>query len=199
MKIKILGFSALALLLLTACSSKEKPVVEKEKPKPCIKQCCTKIYIKSGKSSVKHSTESQGQLYYPKVIYTKPTSVNTETISIVVQKLVEQLEKNNTIANLKEFPMMVVPFSSTDNVKQDEKFSGVLHEKFLHELQVKTYQVLENKTKNEQAKPIEYKVSGSYMPLEKGMLVNAKIINQKTNVIISSAQVLIPTRELKKL
>lgn len=195
MKKILLTLGVMLLLFTTGCSSKKESVVV-EKEKECVKKHYTKVYIKHVKNP---HAQGQGsyQLYYPKVSHTKSTGVNTKAMEEVVFKLVNQLEKNNIIANVKEFHLELTSFHSVDELKENPRFSRLLYENLLHEVQTRKYQLIENKTYT--AKNIDFKIVGNYMKLNTGMLVNAKMINTKTNVIISTGQVTIPLRELRKL
>ena len=46
---------------------------------------------------------------------------------------------------------------------------------------------------------VDYALTGTYTEYRKGTVVNARIINLKTHVVLSSAQVMIPRRVAKRI
>jgi TolB-like protein len=200
----LIGMSVVIVLLTSGCSSKSEPVVTKKpvkKPKIiCNKKCTKKIYLKAPKAPKKVTIKDREPQYlkYRTISHTRATSINTDTIEQIVVKLSNQLEKNNQVKNLKNSNLSISPFVYLNKTKDNSRFPKVLHDSLVHEMQKRAYKIFNNK-KNISMKGIDFILIGDYVKLNKGMLINAKIVNAKTNIIISTAQILIPSRELKRL
>jgi len=195
MRKKLIVLSTLTSFLFIGCSSTPEPVVEqtpKETTKICVKQAPPKIFVKHTKIQKKPLYRDM-QLQYPKVLYTKSTSINTDTIDNILKNLTEQLEKNSSNKSLKDFHLFVSPLKSLDNSDDNSHFRSIFQEKLVHEMQKKGYKVYNNQ------KNIFFTLVGTCIKLNKGMLVSVKVIHNKTNGVLSTAQVLIPSRELKRL
>ena len=146
MRKKLIVLSALTSFLFIGCSSTPEPVVEstqKEVTKICVKQAPPKIFIKHTKVQTKPHFQDM-QLQYPKVLYTKSTSLNTDTVENILTDLTEQLEKNSSNKNLKDFQLFVSPLKGLDSSEDYSHFLNVFHEKLVHQMQKKGYQVYNN-------------------------------------------------------
>ncbi len=145
---------------------------------------------------------------------------NNDAIAInrVVSSLSEQLTQNKNFENIQNSAIAITSFVDLDNLKITSRLSNILSENLIHEMQVRGYKVIDFKTmekikidssgdflfsrdvtKLRKELNINYALTGTYVRYRSATVVNARIIDLKTHVVLSSAQVLIPTRIVKRV
>ncbi len=155
---------------------------------------------------------------YAQVRHVNSSNNDASVINELVASISSQLTKNKNFKNLQESAIAITSFVSLDNLKSTTRLSNILSENLIHEMQVGGYKVIDFKTmekikidsrgdflfsrdvaKLRSELNIDYALTGTYVKYRSGTLVNARIIDLKTHVVLSSAQVLIPTRVAKRV
>ncbi|SFV74787.1 Flagellar protein FlgO [hydrothermal vent metagenome] len=146
---------------------------------------------------------------------------NTQDAGVVnqiVQALANQLTQNKNFANIKYPTIAITSFVSLENFKPTSRLSNILSEGLIHEMQVRGYKIIDFKTmdnikidkrgdflfsrdisKLRKSLNIDYALTGTYIKYRSGTVINARIINLKTHIILSSAQIFIPHRIMKNI
>jgi TolB-like protein len=165
----------------------------------------------------------------PKVIVKKPkapryvplyiTHSNNPTgnLNSMLIFLADQLERNVDSKYFSQ-PTIVTTFANLDNLKKTSSFGRLLAESLTHELQVRKWRVVEirmaksiimnqsgefsmtretNKIRG--AHKVRAIVTGTYSFTDDCVVVNAKVLNVDTGIILSSGQISIPLDSLNGL
>ena len=131
--------------------------------------------------------------------------------------LADQLVRNLD-NRFKHEPVVVTTFVNLDNMKETSGFGRLIAEDLIHELQVRGWKVFDIRlAKDIVVKPQGefsitrdirnirnyYKVSsvitGTYAITTNAVIVNARVIDVKTGVVVSSGQVVFPIEEVSSL
>jgi len=155
---------------------------------------------------------------YAQVRHVTTSNNDASVINELVSSISSQLTKNKNFKNLQESAIAITSFVSLDNLKATSRLSNILSENLIHEMQVRGYKVIDFKTmekikidsrgdflfsrdvaKLRSELNIDYALTGTYVKYRSGTVVNARIIDLKTHIVLSSAQVLIPTRVVKRV
>lgn len=131
--------------------------------------------------------------------------------------LADQLLTNMDV-DIKKYPVIVTTFVNLDNFKETSSLGRLLKENLVHELQVRGWKVIDinympkikiNKygefvlTRDMRKLTKKYKVSsilvGTYAIADNALIVNARIINAKNGLIISTGQFEIPLSYVESL
>ncbi|MFB9887106.1 FlgO family outer membrane protein [Balneatrix alpica] len=139
-------------------------------------------------------------------------SVLTDMVSFMA----DQLSVNKDFANIQDTPVAITSFVNVENLGETNKLGNQLSENMIHELQVRGYKVVDFKTtgvikvtetgdfafsrKLEELTRqyrINYVVTGTYTGFPDGVLVNARVIDLQTKVVMSTAQGFLPTDEVE--
>ncbi|NPA82036.1 MAG: hypothetical protein GXO31_05460 [Epsilonproteobacteria bacterium] len=134
-------------------------------------------------------------------------------INQIVGTIADQLGQNKDFKNIKDTPIAVASIVNLENYKQTDKLGNVIEENLIHEMQVRGFKVVDYKTmptikvgakgdyafsrllyelKKEQH--INYVLAGTYTKYRGGIAINCRLIDLKTNVVVSSAQTYIPAQ-----
>lgn len=136
----------------------------------------------------------------------------------LVSTLSSQLTQNKDFVNIGTSAIAITSFVSLEDLKSTSRLSNILSENLIHEMQIRGYRVIDFKTMNNikidekgdflfsrdvtklrSTLNVDYALTGTYTEYRKGTVVNARIINLKTHVVLSSAQVMIPRRVAKRI
>ncbi len=127
-------------------------------------------------------------------------------INEVVGALSMQLTKNKNFTDIENKIIAIEPFVSLEDLKSTNRMSYILSENLIHEMQVRGYQIVDFKTMNvmkikelKASLEVDYILSGTYVKYQKGIVINARIIDLKTYVVLSSAQIFIPRRVVRRI
>ena len=139
-------------------------------------------------------------------------------INYVVSKLSDQLTNNKDFSEVNGSSIAITSFVSLEDFKATSRLSKILSENFIHEMQVRGYKVVDFKTmdkikvdekgdflfsrniaKLRKTLHIDYALTGTCVKYRKGTVVNARIIDLKTHIVLSSAQILIPRHIVKSI
>ena len=139
-------------------------------------------------------------------------------VNQLVSTISDQLTQNKNFQNIRKSAIAITSFVSLDNMKATERLSYIISENLIHEMQVRGYKVIDFKVMNQikVAKDgdfifsrdvsklrttlnVDYALTGTYIQYRRGTVVNARIIDLKTHVVLSSAQILIPRNLLRHI
>ena len=129
-----------------------------------------------------------------------------------------QLTQNKNFKDVQNSAIAITSFVSLDDLKSTSRLSTLIPENLIHEMQVRGYKVIDFKTmdtikinnsgdflfsrdveKLRKNLNIDYALTGTYAKYRTGTVVNARIICLKTHIVLSSAQILIPSRVVKRI
>ena len=124
--------------------------------------------------------------------------------------LADQLDINNDSKYFSQ-PTIVTSFVSLDNLQETSKLGRLISESLMHELQVRKWSVVEIKmtdgfdiNKNgvfslsrdldriKKTRTARSVVTGTYTVSDDTVIINAKVINAQSGVILSTGQIAIP-------
>ena len=204
----LMPFFLLSSLLFLGCTTTPEPIyagtIVKKETKPC-----TKKVKKTTQKVSKKAPQKKRVVHQIKSI---PSSHNdANMIKKLVSSLSTQLIENKNFSRLKNSSLAITPFVCLDDLKSTSRLSGILSENLVHEMQLRGQKVVDfkiidklkvdasNITKLAQELEVPYVLLGTYVTYKSGTVVNARIVNLKTDVVLSTAQVLIPTRVVKRV
>jgi TolB-like protein len=152
------------------------------------------------------------------VRYINTTNSDAGTVNQLVGALSDQLTQNKNFKDIEKAAIAVTSFVCLDDFKAKSRLSNILSENLIHEMQVRGYKVIDFKimdtiqidaqgdflfsrdvAKLRKSLNIDYALTGTYVKYKNGTVVNARIIDLKTHVVLSSAQILIPSRVEKRI
>lgn len=139
-------------------------------------------------------------------------------INKIVNALANQLTQNKNFENIQDPTIAVTSFVCLDNFKPTTRLSNILSEGLIHDMQVRGYKIIDFKTmdnikidskgdflfsrdikKLRTALNIDYALTGTYVKYKSGTVVNARIINLKNHIILSTAQIFVPKQVMKRI
>jgi TolB-like protein len=139
-------------------------------------------------------------------------------VNRLVSHISDQLTMNKNFINIKSPIIAITTFVCLDNFKITTRLSNILSENLIHEMQVRGYQVIDfkmmksikinkdgdflfsrNIEKLRKNLNINYALTGTYTEYKDGTVVNARIINLKTHIVLSTAQVFIPKHTARRI
>ncbi len=138
-------------------------------------------------------------------------------INRITSSIAEQLSQNKNFYDIKETPLAILSIVDMNDFKKTSPITKKISENLIHEMHVRGYKVVDYKAmsnieidesgdylfsraikdlKNQRV--ISYALAGTYSEYREGMVVNCRIIDIKSSIVLSTAQVFIPKRILKK-
>jgi len=154
--------------------------------------------------------------YYKQESYTSGNDAGT--VNKLVSALSNQLTQNKDFRDITNSSIAITSFVSLEDFKATSRLSNILSENLIHEMQVRGYKVVDFKAmekikvdqtgdflfsrdveKLRKTLKIDFALTGTYVKYRNGTVVNARIIDLKTHVVLSSAQVLIPRRVVNRI
>jgi len=148
------------------------------------------------------------------------SSINQDSaiMNQVVSAMADQLTQNKNFVNIEKNTIAITSFVNLDNIKATSRLGHILSENFIHEMQVRGYKIIDFKTMNKikidsngdflfsrdisklrTTLNVDYALTGTYVKYRTGIVVNARIISLKTHIVLSTAQILIPRRVVKRI
>ena len=139
-------------------------------------------------------------------------------INRVTSSIAEQLGQNKDFEDIKETPIAIMSIVDMNDFKKTSPIAKRISENLIHEMHVRGYKVVDYKAmskieidnngeyvfsraikdlKNQRL--ISYALSGTYTNYRDGMAINCRIIDIKTSVVLSTAQVFVPKKVLKSV
>ena len=135
----------------------------------------------------------------------------------LVSALADQLTQNKNFVNIQKSAIAITSFVSLDNLQSTSRLSNILSENLIHEMQVRGYKIIDFKTmenividkkgdflfsrdlsKLRKSLNVDYALTGTYVDYKNGTVINARIIDLRTHIILSTAQILIPKHIVKR-
>ena len=151
--------------------------------------------------------------YLKKVEYNPATELNN-----IAKFLSNQLTLNKEIKNVSNVTMAITSFVDVTDLKSTNKLGIMLSETLIHDMQIRGYKVIDYKTMDTvkinrkgdftfsrnileltRNHDVQYFLTGTLTGLKNGIIVNARLINSKTKIVISTAQAFIPTYFVRNL
>ena len=124
--------------------------------------------------------------------------------------LVDQLTDNRNFVDARRSAIIITPFVSIDSLTSKSRLSRILNETLITEMQVRGYEVIDISTANlckskktsdfmsncnvkklEKKYNANYALVGNYAEDKRGLVLNARIISLKTNLVVSSANLVV--------
>jgi TolB-like protein len=160
------------------------------------------------------TTLSAGQI----VQYVESNYNDAGQVNQIVSDLSEQLTMNKNFANIKDPIIAITSFVCLDNFKATTRLSNILSENLIHEMQVRGYKVVDFKMMTNikvdkdgdfllsrdieelrNSLELNYALTGTYTDYKDGTVINARIINLNTLVVLSTAQAFIPKYTTRRI
>lgn len=139
-------------------------------------------------------------------------------LSMIASFLADQLAHNRDLKNVSESRIAVTSFVNLQTLKETNKIGLLLSENMIHDFQVRGFPVVDFKTLPFiQVTPngdfifsrrvdelrseynINYFLTGTYSNNSDGVVINARLLDAKTALVVSSAQAFIPARDAARL
>lgn len=146
------------------------------------------------------------------------TNNDAAAVNQLVSALSDQLTLNKNFSNIEKLIIAITSFVSLDDLTSTSRLSNILSENLIHEMQIRGYKVIDFKimdnikidtrgdflfsrdvAKLRKSLNIDYALTGTYTKYKTGTVINARIINLKTHIVLSTAQVFIPRRVAKRI
>jgi TolB-like protein len=149
----------------------------------------------------------------------KQHSYNTAgIINQLVKFLADQLSANKDFKNIQQSSIAIASFVNMENIKETNKLGNLISENLIHDMQVRGYRVVDfkmmptlrvgkkgdyvysrNADQLSKSLNINYVLSGTYTTLNDGCTINARLVNMKTKVVVSTAQAFIDKKTLQSI
>ncbi len=178
----VVSLIVISMLLILGCSSASESIPTKTDIITCQKEFLVKKQVNPQMKSI-------------------PSSHNdANMIKRLVSSLSVQLTRSENSIKIRNLNMSIDSFSHLNTSKKDSRFSDILRENLIYEMQIRDYKIVDIKSTDKTNKiAVEYVLIGTYSTYRSSTVVNARIVELKTGMILSTAQVLIPSRVVKKL
>ncbi|MFT7005036.1 MAG: TolB-like protein [Sulfurimonas sp.] len=132
--------------------------------------------------------------------------------------IAEQLSQNKDFQDVKNTPIAIMSIVDMNNFKKTCPVSKRISENLIHEMHVRGYKVVDYKAMSQieidsngdyvfsraikdlkNQRNIVYALSGTYTKYRDGMAINCRIIDIKTSIVLSTAQVFVPKKVLRSI
>ncbi len=139
-------------------------------------------------------------------------------VNIIASSIAEQLSQNKDFGNLQETPIAILSIVDMNDFKKTSPITKRISENLIHEMHVRGYKVVDYKAMSQieidkngdylfsraikdlkNQRTITYALSGTYANYKDGMAINCRIIDIKTSLVLSTAQVFVPRKVLKSI
>ena len=193
-------FSLVSFFLLSGCSKPVEPVymgkIIEKKSTTCSKNSKKRVHKLTSKKRTIHQIKSI------------PSSQNdSNIIKRAVNKLSSELTRNRKFSNKSKSIVAVTSFVCLDDSKSTSRFSNILGDNFIYEMQKRGYKVDSNSnilfssdlSELNKELNIEYAVVGTYTVYKSTTVVNARIVDLNRDIVLSTAQISIPTRVVRRV
>ena len=151
------------------------------------------------------SAETTRNLYensmMKKIEYTKAVSLYVNKISI---KIAQELYKSSPQKKIQNIPMSILPIVNLYDNKQTTLATRKIDENLIHEMFIRGYKIVDNKTLNKINVNKQKRISkcvlySTYTNYKSGMLINSRIIDTNSSIVYATAQVFVTKKELKSI
>ena len=136
----------------------------------------------------------------------------------IISTIANQLTKNRNFLNISQNKIAITSFVSLNNLDETSVIGRMISENLIHEMQVRGYSIIDFKTmdnikiekdgdyiftreieKLRKEYFVNFVLSGTLTEYKDGIMVNARIINMKDHSVVSTAQVWISKRLIKRI
>jgi len=151
-------------------------------------------------------------------VYINSSFQDAGIVNQLVSTLSDQLTQNKDFEDIKLPTIAITSFVCLETFKATSRLSNIISENLIHEMQVRGYKVIDFKmmdnikidsrgdflfsrdiSKLRKSLNIDYALTGTYTEYKSGTVVNARIVNLKTHVVLSTAQIFIHKKTLKRI
>lgn len=120
-------------------------------------------------------------------------------IKDIVNSAIDKLLENRNITNIKNSSIAIASFVNLDDSDRRSHLGNVLSENMIHEMHLKGYLVVDYKTLQSATIKTRYTLVGTFTKYKNSTLVNARIVDSKTKIVLSSTQFLISQRVVRQI
>jgi len=139
-------------------------------------------------------------------------------VNIIASSIAQQLGQNKDFENLQETPIAIMSIVDMNDFKKTSPIAKRISENLIHEMHVRGYKVVDYKTMSQieidqngdyvfsraikdlkNQRVITYALSGTFANYRDGMAINCRIIDIKSSLVLSTAQVFVPRKVLKSI
>ena len=139
-------------------------------------------------------------------------------VNRIASSIAEQLGQNKNFDNFENTPIAIMSIVDMNDFKKTTPVAKRISENLIHELHVRGYKVVDYKAMSQievdangdyvfsraikdlqNQRTIVYALSGTYTNYKDGMAINVRIIDIKTSIVLSTAQVFVPKKVLKSI
>jgi len=168
------------------------------------------------------SLASAGDFNYASEVKTYKDNVGRVNVAGYVNRIAssiaEQLGQNKDFDNLQETPIAIMSIVDMNDFKKTSPIAKRISENLIHEMHVRGYKVVDYKAMSQieidqngdyvfsraikdlkNQRVITYALSGTFTNYKDGMAINCRIIDIKTSLVLSTAQVFVPRKVLKSI
>lgn len=142
----------------------------------------------------------------------------SSSFSQVASFLANQLGNNRNLYSVSDSRVAVASFVNLTNIEETDKLGLALAENLMHEMHVRGFGVVDFKTREymrvrqggdfvfsrevaelRKQYNIHYFLSGTFTRNADGVVINARMIQADTGLVVSTGQAFLPTRDLGRL
>lgn len=139
-------------------------------------------------------------------------------VNRVTSSIADQLGQNKDFTNVKNVPIAIMSIVDMTDFKKTSPIARRISENLIHEMHVRGYKVVDYKAMSQieidkngdyvfsraikdlkNQRMIAYALSGTYSEYKDGIAINCRIIDVKTSVVLSTAQVFVPKKVMKSI
>lgn len=139
-------------------------------------------------------------------------------VNRIASSIAEQLGQNKNFDNFEGTPIAIMSIVDMNNFKKTSPVAKRISENLIHEMHVRGYKVVDYKAMCkieidtngdyvfsraikdlQNQRTIAYALSGTYTNYKDGMAINVRILDIKTSIVLSTAQVFVPKKVLKSI
>jgi TolB-like protein len=150
--------------------------------------------------------------------YIRSSDNDAGILNQLVSALSDQLTQNKDFGDIQKLVIAITSFVSVDNLKATSRLSNILSENLIHEMQVRGYKVIDFKTMEkikidphgdflfsrdistlQTSLNVDYALTGTFTEFKTGTVINARMINLKTHIVFSTAQIFIPKNLVRRI
>jgi len=137
-------------------------------------------------------------------------------VNRITSYIADQLSQNKNFKDIKNHPLAIMSIVDMNDFKKTSLITKKVSENLIHEMHVRGYKVVDYKAmssievdsdgdylfsraiKDIKNQKLSYALSGTYAEYNGGLVVNCRIIDIKSSTVLSTAQVFIPKKIIKK-
>jgi TolB-like protein len=139
-------------------------------------------------------------------------------VNQLVKFIADQLSANKDLKNIDQSTIAIASFVNMQNLKQTNKLGNLLSENLMHDMQVRGFRVIDfkmmpslkvgkkgdyifsrNTAQLAKNLSINYVLTGTYTNFKDGCSINARLIDLKSKIVVSTAQAFVPKATLQSI